>query len=128
MGMDLHPHLPPASPVTSPPAEPASRTGQFGLGVLRVAGLGLLAATAGLAVLSVASFRLRCESFGCAYVGIVWVVLGAMWGLVLGLSALVVWAQRRRGLSTRLSRLVLAALALLGAGHLLYWLGSTVLQ
>ena len=110
-----------------PPAAPASWAGQLGMGVLRHAGLGLLAVTAALALLSVASFRLRCESFGCAYVGIVWLVLAAMWALALGLGAVVVWAQRRWGLSTRLSRWVLAGLALLGAGHLLYWLGNTVL-
>ena len=50
-----------------PPAPPASWAGQLGMGLLRHAGLGLLAVTAALALLSVASFRLRCESFGCLH-------------------------------------------------------------
>ena len=121
--------LPPLGepPRAAPPPPPAAASwGRWlGWGVLRHAGWGLLAATAGLAVLSYATFHLRCESFGCTFVGVAWVALAALWALALCLAAVVRWAQRRRGLPGRLSNAALAALALLGAGHLLYWLART---
>ena len=65
---------------------------------------------------------MRCESFGCTFVGVVWVVLAVLWAAVLLLGVVLAALQRRRGLGTRSSTWALGLLLALGAGHLLYWL------
>lgn len=90
--------------------------------LLRHAGWALWVLVAVTAALSRATFALRCESFGCTYLGIVWVALAAIWAavLVIGLG-LLAW-QRHRSLPVRLTGTALAALLLAGAGHVAYWL------
>ncbi|MDY0108204.1 MAG: hypothetical protein RBS27_16110 [Giesbergeria sp.] len=101
---------------------PPSRVQRAWNRVLRHAGAGLLAATAGLAGLAWSTWQLRCESFGCTFVGVVWVALTGLWAVVLILALAFGAAQRRRGLGTRASAWALGLLMALGAGHLLYWL------
>ena len=101
---------------------PPSRVQRAWTGVLRHAGGGLLAATVGLAMLAWSTWQLRCESFGCTFVGVVWVALAALWAGVLFLGVVLVALQRRRGMGTRASACALGLLLALGAGHLLYWL------
>lgn len=100
---------------------PASRAQRMWAGVLRHAGSGLLAATAGLAMLAWSTWQLRCESFGCTFVGVVWVALAGLWAVVLVMALAFGAAQRRRGMATRASAWALGLLLALGAGHLLYW-------
>ena len=54
---------------------PPSHVQRAWAGLLRHAGAGLLVLTVGLAVLAWSTWQLRCESFGCTFVGVVWVVL-----------------------------------------------------
>ena len=107
-------------PITAEP--PASRAQRVWTGVLRHAGGGLLAATVGLAVLAWSTWQLRCEGFGCTFVGVVWVVLAGLWAGVLVLALALGAAQRRRGLGVRATVWAQGLLLALGAGHLLYWL------
>ena len=107
-------------PAIAPP--PPSRAQRAWTGVLRHAGTGLLAATVGLAMLAWSTWQLRCESFGCTFVGVVWVALAGLWAAVLLLGVVLAALQRRRGLGTRASTWALGLLLALGAGHLLYWL------
>ncbi len=101
---------------------PPSRAQRAWTGVLRHAGAGLLALAVGLAILAWSTWQLRCESFGCTFVGVVWVALAALWAAVLLLGVALAALQRRRGLGTRSSTWALGLLLALGAGHLLYWL------
>lgn len=101
---------------------PPSRAQRAWTWVLRHAGSGLLAATVGLVILAWSTWQLRCESFGCTFVGVVWVVLAVLWAAVLLLGVVLAALQRRRGLGTRSSTWALGLLLALGAGHLLYWL------
>jgi len=110
------------APEAAPTAVPSSRAQRAWAGLLRLAGPGLLAATLGLAVLAWSAWRLRCEGFGCTFVGVVWVVLAGLWAATLVLALALGAAQRRRGLGTRASAWALGLLLALGAGHLLYWL------
>lgn len=90
--------------------------------LLRHAGWGLWALVALMAGLSRATFALRCESFGCTFVGVAWVAIAGIWLVVLALGVgLRAW-QRRRGVSVRLTNAALATLLLAGAGHVAYWL------
>lgn len=107
----------PAAAVAAP-----SRARRAWTGVLRHAGAALLVLAAGLAVLAWSTWQLRCESFGCTFVGVVWVALAGLWVGVLVLALACAAAQRRRGLGTRASAWALGLLLALGAGHLLYWL------
>jgi hypothetical protein len=88
----------------------------------------LLGLCALLVALSHYSFTVYCESFGCLGRGLLWmswaVVTAAGWVLAWGVHA---W-QRRRGLGVRASGWAWAFLSAMGAGHFLYWLGSTVLR
>lgn len=101
---------------------PPSHVQRAWAGLLRHAGAGLLVLTVGLAVLAWSTWQLRCESFGCTFVGVVWVVLAVLWAAVLLLGVVLAALQRRRGLGTRSSIWALGLLLALGAGHLLYWL------
>jgi hypothetical protein len=90
--------------------------------LLRHAGWVLWVLVAVMAALSRAAFAMRCESFGCAYVGVVWVALAAIGAVVLAVGlALRAW-QRHRRVSTRLTSAALAALGLAAAAHVAYWL------
>jgi len=100
---------------------PASRAQRVWAGVLRHAGAGLLALVAVLAMLAWSTWQLRCESFGCTFVGVVWVALAALWAGVLLLGLVLAALQRRRGMGTRSSAWALGLLLALGVGHLLYW-------
>ncbi|HAU58198.1 MAG TPA: hypothetical protein DCW87_12035 [Comamonadaceae bacterium] len=108
----------PVNPATGPTPTPAQRAWAW---VLRHAGSGLLAVTVGLAILAWSTWQLRCESFGCTFVGVVWVALAALWAGVLLLGVVLVALQQRRGMGTRSSAWALGLLLALGAGHLLYW-------
>ncbi len=101
---------------------PPSRAQRAWTGVLRHAGAGLLVLAVGLAILAWSTWQMRCESFGCTFVGVVWVALAAPWAAVLLLGVALAALQRRRGLGTRSSTWALGLLLALGAGHLLYWL------
>ena len=101
---------------------PQSHVQRTWAGLLRHAGAGLLVLTVGLAVLAWSTWQLRCESFGCTFVGVVWVALAGLWAAVLLLGVVLAALQRRRGLGTRASTWALGLLLALGAGHLLYWL------
>ena len=93
------------------PAEPpASRAQRVWAGVLRHAGAGLLALVAALAMLAWSTWQLRCESFGCTFVGVVWVALAALWAGVLLLGLVLAALQRRRGMGTRSSAWALGLL------------------
>lgn len=107
----------PAAAIPAP-----SRAQRAWTGVLRHAGSGLLAATVGLAILAWSTWQMRCESFGCTFVGVIWVVLAGLWALVLVMALAFGAAQRRRGVGTRSTAWALGLLLALGAGHLLYWL------
>ena len=81
-----------------------------------------------LVVLSHYSFTLYCENFGCLGKGLLW-MLWAVLATVGWLVALVVRAwQRRRGLGTRASGLAFALVSVMGVGHLLFWLVTTLLR
>ena len=94
----------------------------------RVLDVFLLGLCALLVALSYYSFTLYCESFGCMGRGLMWM----LWGVCAAVGWVVAWLghawQRRRGLGTRASGLVFALLSVMGTGHLLYWLGTTVLR
>ena len=96
--------------------------------LLRGSGWVLLGLCAVLAAFSYHGFTLYCENFGCIYLGLVWVVWAVLAGGGLAIALLVCTLQRRRGFSTRVSGLALVLLLAMGAGHLLYWLGTTVLR
>ncbi|WP_298214944.1 hypothetical protein [Acidovorax sp.] len=104
---------------------PASRALVWWSRVLDVFLLGLCAL---LVALSYYSFTLYCESFGCLGVGLLWM----LWAVCAAVGWVVAWAvrawQRRCGLGTRASGLAFALIWVMGAGHLLYWLGTTVLR
>lgn len=88
----------------------------------------LLGLCALLVALSYYNFTLYCENFGCMGKGLLW-MLWAVFTTVGSVVALVVRAwQRRRGLGARASGLAFALISVMGAGHLLYWLGITVLR
>ena len=88
----------------------------------------LLVLCALLVALSYYSFTLYCESFGCIGVGLMW-MLWAVLAAVSWVAALVVRAwQRRRGLGARVSGLAFTLISVMGVGHLLYWLGTSVLR
>lgn len=94
----------------------------------RVLGGFLLGLCALLVALSCYTFTLYCENFGCLGKGLLW-MLWAVCAAIGWVAALVVRAwQRRRGLGARASGLAFALLSVMGAGHLLYWLGTTVLR
>ena len=101
---------------------PQSHVQRAWAGLLRHAGAGLLVLTVGLAVLAWSTWQLRCESFGCTFVGVIWVVLAGLWAVVLVMAFAFGAAQRRRGVGTRSTAWALGLLLALGAGHLLYWL------
>ena len=107
----------PSSPQPSS-AAPISRT-------LNVLLLGLCAL---LVALSYYSFTLYCESFGCIGVGLMWM----LWAVAATVVWVLAWAvrawQRRRGLGTRASGLAFALVSVMGAGHLLVWLGKMALK
>ena len=88
----------------------------------------LLGLCVALGALSYYTFTLYCENFGCIGRGLLW-MFWAVLAVLGGGMALVVRAwQRRRGLGSRASGLASAALLVMGAGHLLYWLGKMVLK
>ncbi len=88
----------------------------------------LLGLCALLVALSYYNFTLYCENFGCMGKGLLWMLWAVLatvgWLAALGVRA---W-QRRRGLGTRASGLAFGVLSVMGAGHLLVWLGNTVLR
>lgn len=88
----------------------------------------LLALCALLVALSYYSFTLYCENFGCIGRGLMWM----LWAVCATVGWVVAWVvrawQRRRGLGTRSSGLAFAGISVIGAGHLLYWLGTTALR
>ena len=89
--------------------------------VLLHAGAGLLVLVAVLAMLARYTWQLRCESFGCTFVGVIWVALAGLWAALLLAGLVLAAAQRRRGLGTQASAWALGLLVALGVGHLLYW-------
>ena len=114
----------PSSPLSPSPA-PISRAAVWASRLLNVL---LLALCVALVALSYYSFTLYCENFGCLGKGLLW-MLWAVLATVGWLVALVVRAwQRRRGLGTRASGLAFALVSVMGAGHLLFWLVTTVLR
>ena len=120
--MPLGHRMPSTSPSPlSPPPPPASRVAFV---VSRVSEGLLLGLAGALVALSYYTFALYCENFGCIGRGLLWMfwaVLAALGGgMVLVLRA---W-QRRRGFGTRLSGVAAVLLWGMGAGHLLYWLGT----
>lgn len=109
------------APVTSAAAPTPTRVQRAWAWVLRHAGAGLLALVAALAVLAWNTWQLRCESFGCTFVGVIWVALAGLWSAVLMLGLVLAALQRRRGIGTRSSTWALGLLLTLGGAHLLYW-------
>ena len=101
---------------------PPSHVQRAWAGLLRHAGAGLLVLTVGLAVLAWSTWQLRCESFGCMGIGLVWTIWLLLWLAALGVALALRALLRRRGLSTRTCGLALWLLGALGAGHGLYWL------
>lgn len=112
-------------PTDSSPARRASRAVILWSRVLNSFLLGLCAL---LVVLSYYSFTLYCENFGCLGRGLMWM----LWAVCATVGWVVAWAVRawqcRRGLGTRASGLAFALVSVMGAGHLLVWLGTTVLR
>lgn len=94
----------------------------------RLLGGCLLTLCALLVAMSYYNFTLYCENFGCMAKGLLWMLWAVFttvgWVVALGVRA---W-QRRRGLDTRASGLAFGMLSVMGAGHLLVWLGTTVLR
>ncbi|WP_440108631.1 hypothetical protein [Acidovorax sp. BL-A-41-H1] len=90
--------------------------------LLRHAGWAVWVLLAVMAALSRATFGLRCESFGCTYVGVVWVALAAIWGVVVLLGLGLLGWQRHGSVPTRLTAAAVAALLVAAAGHVAYWL------
>ena len=118
-------NMPLPSPPLSSSSAPISRTAVWVSRTLDVLLLGLCGL---LVALSYYSFTLYCESFGCIGVGLMW-MLWAVLAAVSWVAALVVRAwQRRRGLGARVSGLAFTLITVMGVGHLLVWLGTTVLQ
>jgi len=121
--MNLRAPSQPAAPSSSVPT--ASRTVVWCARVLNGCLLGLCAL---LVALSYYNFTLYCENFGCLGKGLLW-MLWAVFAAVGWVVTLVVRAwQRRRGLGARVSGLAFTVISVMGVGHLLYWLGTTVLQ
>ncbi|MFN3439959.1 MAG: hypothetical protein ACK41V_19840 [Acidovorax sp.] len=118
-------------PAPSQPSAPSSSAPTASRAVVwwsRVLNGFLLGVCALLVALSYYNFTLYCENFGCMGKGLLW-MLWAVFATVGCLVALVVRAwQRRRGLDTRASGLAFGMLSVMGAGHLLVWLGTTVLR
>ena len=114
----------PSPPLSSSPP-PISRMAVWVSRTLDVLLLGLCGL---LVALSYYSFTLYCESFGCIGVGLLWMLWAglATAGWVVARVARA-W-QRRRGLGSRVSGLASTALLVMGAGHLLVWLGKMVLK
>jgi hypothetical protein len=113
----------PSAPSSS--ASTASRTAVWWSRGLNGFLLGLCAL---LVALSYYTFTLYCENFGCIGKGLLW-MLWAVFTTVGWVVALVVRAwQRRRGLGTRVSGFALGVLSVMGAGHLVYWLGTSALR
>ena len=114
----------PSSPLSPSPA-PISRAAVWVSRTLDVVLLGLCAL---LVVLSHYSFTLYCENFGCLGKGLLWM----LWAVLATVGWVVAWVvrawQRRRGLGTRASGLAFTLVSVMGVGHLLYWLGTTVLR
>lgn len=111
-----------ALPERAPQASVSDAPERWPRRLLRHAGWALWVLVAVMAALSRATFALRCESFGCTYLGIVWVSLAAIWAVVLVMGlGLPAW-QRHRGLPLRLTGAAVAALLLAAAGHVAYWL------
>lgn len=118
----------PARPQPSAPSssvQPASRSAVWCSRALDVLLLGLCAL---LVALSYYSFTLYCENFGCLGRGLMWM----LWAVLATVGWVVAWVvrawQRRRGLGTRASGLAFTLVSVMGVGHLLYWLGTTVLR
>ncbi len=121
----MNPLAPQPSSDDASSAPRASRAAVRGSRVLDGFLLGLCAL---LVALSYYSFTLYCENFGCIGRGLMW-MLWAVTAIVGWVVALVVRAwQRRRGLNARVSGLAVTLISMMGAGHLLYWLGTTVLR
>lgn len=104
----------PQIPDATPPAQGAL--------VWRAAGAAPLLLVGLLIAMSAYNFSLRCESFGCMGIGLVWTIWLLLWLAALGVALGVRALLRRRGLSTRTCGLALWLLGALGAGHGLYWL------
>ena len=81
-----------------------------------------------LVALSYYSFTLYCESFGCIGRGLMWMLWAVAAAVGWVVAAVVRAWQRRRGLGARASGLAFAVISVMGVGHLLYWLGTTVLR
>lgn len=120
-------NLPAPSQPSAPscPVQPASRLAIWCSLALDVLLLGLCAL---LVALSYYSFTLYCENFGCLGRGLMWM----LWAVLAAVGWVMAWVvrawQRRRGLGTRASGLAFALVSVMGAGHLLYWLGHMVLR
>lgn len=114
----------PSSPLPPSPA-PISRAAVWASRLLNVL---LLALCLALVALSYYSFTLYCENFGCLGKGLLWM----LWAVLAAAGWAMAWAvrawQRRRGLGTRASGLAFALVSVMGVGHLLFWLVTTVLR
>ena len=118
-------NMPLPSPPLSSSSAPISRTAVWVSRTLDVLLLGLCGL---LVALSYYSFTLYCESFGCIGVGLMWMLWAGL-AAAGWVAALLVRAwQRRRGLGSGVSGLVFALVSVMGAGHLLVWLGKMVLK
>ena len=117
----------PMQPSDSPPSSAPSASRAVILWSRALDGF-LLGLCALLVALSYYSFTLYCENFGCMGKGLLWMLWAVFaavgWALALAVRA---W-QRRRGLGTRASALAFTLISVMGAGYLLYWLGTTVLR
>ncbi|GAB3254883.1 hypothetical protein GCM10027296_23440 [Chitinimonas naiadis] len=67
------------------------------------------------------NFHVYCESFGCMGLGLLWFAWVVALALALLLATLVLALQRRHQVTTRLTLSAMVAMALLGAGHVGYW-------
>ena len=114
----------PSSPLSPSPA-PISRAAVWASRLLNVL---LLALCVALVALSYYSFTLYCESFGCIGVGLMWMLWAGLAAVGWVVARVVRAWQRRRGLGSRASGLASTALLVMGAGHLLVWLGKMVLK
>ena len=114
----------PSPPLSSSPP-PISRVSVWVSRTLDVLLLGLCGL---LVALSYYSFTLYCESFGCIGVGLMWMLWAGLAAVGWVVARVVRAWQRRRGLGSRVSGLASTALLVMGAGHLLVWLGKMVLK
>ena len=112
-------------PSASPSCVPPSRAA---IVVSRALDVLLLALCAGLVALSYYGFTLYCESFGCLGRGLVWALWAALAAVGWVVAAVVRAWQRHRGLGAQASGLAWALLSVMGAAHLLYWVGTTLLR